>query len=328
MLPARRSPSAGAWEPMPDSAFVAVDLGGTQLRAGLGTESRGIVHRVTARTDHSEGPDSVLRQVAAMAEAVLSDTDTRHADIRRLAIAAPGPLRPDRGVVYDAPNMPGWHEVAIVRELERLTGIPVVAVNDANAAALGEHTFGAGRGYRHVVYLTVSTGIGGGVIVNDQLLEGWHGTAGELGHMTIDRNGPECVCGNVGCLEALASGTSIARRFRERRMAGEPSLLPPGAGAAEISAAASAGDPLAADVFQGAAEDLGHGVVNAIHIFSPEIVIIGGGVSQAGIALFEPVRAVVAARAMAIPRQDVRIEPAALGDNAGLFGALARAMNE
>lgn len=311
---------------MPDGPYyAAVDLGGTHLRVGLGTTGGGILRREVAGTDHSAGPNGVMRQIAGMTASLLAAAGVARGEVERLAVATPGPLVPETGTVYEAPNMPGWHEVAIVEDLERLIRVPVVAINDANAAALGEHAFGAGRGHRHLVYLTVSTGIGGGVIIDNHLLEGARGTAGELGHMTIDRDGPSCACGNVGCLEALASGTAIARRFRQRRLQGAQSTLSADSSAADIARAAAQGDRLAADVFCRAAEDLGFGVVNAIHIFSPQMVIIGGGVSAAGDLLFGPAREVVSRHAMAIPRGGVPIVPAMLGDNAGLYGALARA---
>jgi glucokinase len=219
------------------------------------------------------------------------------------------------------------------RNLEAAFRLPVKVVNDANAAALGEFLFGAGRGHRNFVYITVSTGIGGGIVVDGRLVEGSVGTAGEIGHTTIDRRGPACPCGNIGCLEAIASGTAIARVFRERLKAGEASTVPDvldgrEATAADVALGAKAGDALAASVFAEAAEALGLGVVNCIHLFNPDVIAIGGGVSQAGDLLFEPVRRMVALHAFPVPRNVVRIVQVELGTEVGLIGAAAVAQAE
>ena len=181
-----------------------------------------------------------------------------------------------------------------------------------------------------MVYLTISTGIGGGVVVDGRVLEGASGTGGEIGHMTIDRHGPRCLCGNVGCLEILASGTSIARRFRERIAEGRQSSLAAAhpVTAADIYDAARGGDALAAEVFRDAAEAVGIGVVNCVHIFNPELVVLGGGVTRAERLLFGPVNEMLSRYAMAVPRQEVRVVPAQLGDDAGLYGGLSLAVVE
>jgi glucokinase len=183
------------------------------------------------------------------------------------------------------------------------------------------------------VYLTVSTGIGGGVVVEGRLLEGASGTAGEIGHTTIDRHGPICKCGNIGCLEALASGTAIARRFKEALEAGGPSRASASfAGreptAEDVARAAQSGDRLALSVFTDAAEAIGFGVVNCIHIFNPEVVAIGGGVTKAGSLLFDPINRIVDRYALAVPRKAVRVVGAEFGDDVGLVGAAAVAWAE
>jgi glucokinase len=309
---------------MPGSRIAVVDLGGTWVRVALAGRTDRLIERRQERTRLEEGPDGVIGQMARMITDAVGDLTV----LTRVVVGSPGPLDPHTGTVYDAPNMTGWREVHLRADLDRLLRVPVTVMNDAKAAALGEYTYGAGRGSNTMVYLTVSTGIGGGVVVDGNLLLGVGGMAGEIGHMSIDRRGPTCKCGNIGCVEVLASGTAIARRFRERLAAGETSSVtaktdrPTGA---DVSRAAEAGDPLASAVFQEAAECLGLGIVNCIHIFNPEVVVIGGGVIQAGPLLFDPIDRVVKERAMSMPASRVRVLPAALKDDAGLLGCVAEA---
>jgi glucokinase len=243
-----------------------------------------------------------------------------------VGIVAPGPLDPWRGVIYKAPNLPGWENLPLADRLADLCKLPVRLGNDANLAALGEHRFGAGRGVSHLIYLTVSTGVGGGIIVEEQLLLGARGGAGEPGHMTIDRGDLRCPCGNYGCLEMYASGTAIARRAGEELDAGRTSAL----GAAgsrptsvEVAMAAAAGDPLAVELLEDAARALGVGIVNLLHLFDPRMVILGGGVSRSGDLWWRVVQAEVERRAIPVYLQGLQILPAALGDDAGLYGAAA-----
>jgi glucokinase len=241
----------------------------------------------------------------------------------------PGPVNPWTGVIASAPNLPGWRDVPFKEIVEAALGLPAHVGNDANLAALGEHSYGAGRGDDDMIYLTVSTGIGGGIIADGRLVLGTAGLAGEPGHMTILPDGPPCNCGNTGCLEVLASGTAIGREARRRLAAGEASAL---AGqpietvdAEDVVRAARAGDRLAAEVFGEAMGYLGVGVANLVHLFNPRAIIIGGGVSNAGDLLFHPVREAVRRRCMAAFRQDIRIIRAKLGDDVGLLGAAALA---
>src|SRR5581483_7695908 len=203
--------------------------------------------------------------------------------------------------------------------------------DDANTAALGEFYFGQGCGYKNMVYLTISTGIGGGVIVDGQLMRGARGTAGELGHMTIDWHGERCSCGNIGCLESIASGTAIARRARKAIAQGAHFSAAPNdcieqqqdeVDAQFVARAAIAGVPEARAIIRDAAEALGVGLVNIINIFNPEIIVLGGGLTQMDEALLiEPARRIVDARAMRIPYKDVKIVKSQLGPDVGLIGA-------
>lgn len=279
-----------------------------------------------------------------------------------IGVGAPGPLDSRTGIVFSPPNLKGWRNVPLRQLLYDEFNLPVYLGNDANLAGLGEHVYGAGRGVPDMVYVTVSTGIGGGVIIGGRVLEGVSGTAGEIGHMTIDIHGPRCNCGNTGCLEVLASGTAIARRAAEvieeglgegilavaREQAAQRNPLTDLAGSSRLSPkaetaplpepiqvdaavvveAARRGDQVAAGIMRRAAENVGVGMVNIIHLFNPALIVIGGGVSKAGPLLFEPVERIVRERAMEVPRRAVRIVRAELGENVGLLGAAAHAIQQ
>jgi glucokinase len=311
-----------------DRYHAVVDLGGTRVRAALVDSSMQLLNRVEENTNHERGPEGVVDQIARMITSCRRGIDDQPVS---LVIATPGPSKPAIGMVCSPPNLPGWGDVPLKAMLEAAIGIPTRIVNDASVAAVGEFHFGSGRGFRNLVYLTISTGIGGGVVIEGVLLEGTSGAGAEIGHMTIDRHGPICKCGNIGCLEALASGLSIARRFQEALDAGGKSGLTAElegrpASAADIARAAAGGDPLAATVFRDAAMAIGTGVVNCIHIFNPDVVALGGGVTLAGPLLFDTVREMVSRYALAVPRDDVKVVPAELGEDVGLMGAAAIAL--
>ncbi|MCL4466344.1 MAG: ROK family protein [Chloroflexi bacterium] len=312
---------------------VGIDLGGTRFRVGLFRTDGKMIRRQGWATEAAAGPHAVIDRLAT----AVRETCAREglARVVGVGLGSPGPLDPWRGVVLETPNMPGWHNVPLKEEMETRLGLPVHVNNDANLAALGESSYGAATGLRDVVYFTVSTGIGGGVLVDGKLLLGAHGLAAELGHTIILPEGPLCGCGHRGCLESVASGTAIAREARLRLARGDPSSLLgmsqedlATVDAEMVARAAAAGDPLAGEVFDTAAGFLGLGVVNALHTFDPEIVVIGGGVSLAGDLLFRPVRRVVSERAMVPYRDRAPIVPAALGDDAGLYGAAALVLTE
>ncbi len=247
-----------------------------------------------------------------------------------MAIAAAGAIDPEKGIVTDSPNLPGWHNIPLKDEVEKAMGVRTFVINDATAAALGEHRFGAGRGVRNLIYLTVSTGIGGGIIIDNRLYSGASGSAGELGHMTIDVIGPRCACGNVGCLEVLASGKAVAREAQRLIAQGtRTAILEIAEGdvhyvtAQTVAAAASRGDAVAVSIINRAATYLGVGLVNLVNIFNPQMIIVGGGMGKMGELLLQPARQVVAERAFRHPASIVRIVTSELGDNSGVFGAVA-----
>jgi len=310
--------------------YIGIDLGGTSMRAAVGRGDGTLLATHKTPTPGVEGLDSVVEGIVATARRACDRAGVHLEAAARWGVAAPGPVDRHDGSIYDPPNLPGWRTVPLRALLEERTGKPVAVGNDANLAAVAEWRHGAGMGSNDMVYLTVSTGVGGGVIAGGRLLVGRRGAAGELGHMTVEVDGPPCGCGNRGDLEALTSGTAIARMARDEltRDPGVDTALRvygDGVTAIDVVAAARSGDALATAIMVRAARSLGAGVVNIVNIFNPEVVVIGGGVAQAGALLFDPVRAAVATHAMRLPAMDVRVEPAHFGDNAGLIGAVSLA---
>jgi glucokinase len=308
-----------------------MDVGGTHFRIALASEKGEILKQYKGPSNADKGPNAAVGSIIQSIREMLSDFDA--GSVTGMGIAIAGLVTPRTGVLLTSPNMLSWYNTPLKDIFERELQMPVAVGNDANLAVLGEHRFGAGIGSDHVIYITVSTGIGGGVISGGKLITGSCGFAGELGHMTIDLNGPRCNCGSIGCLEIMASGTAIARIASERLSQGEASTITglvdgdlSKVTAKVVVEAAESGDALAGEVMHTAAGNLGVGLANYVHIFNPDIIALGGGVSQAGELLFEPVRQVVAERIM----QDysVSIVPAALGDDSGLLGAAALVLGD
>ena len=230
-------------------------------------------------------------------------------------------------MIISSPNLPGWYDIPLRDIVREKYGVNTFLINDADAAALGEHRFGAGKEVDNLILLTLGTGIGGGIVIDGKLYTGLHGSAAEIGHMTIDVNGPKCNCGNIGCLETLASGTAMAKEAIRRISQGEKSSLTEivdgeieNITAEEVSLAAQGGDSLASEVILKTATYLGIGMVNLVNIFNPEMIIAGGGMAKMGDLLLNPARQVVRERAFSLPAQAVRIVPAQLGDDAGVLG--------
>jgi glucokinase len=231
--------------------------------------------------------------------------------------------------------MPDWHDVPLRDMVRQRYGIDAFLVNDANAAALGEHRFGAGKGLSSLVMLTLGTGIGGGIIIDSRMYAGACGAAGEVGHMVIDINGPLCGCGRKGCLEAMASGTAVARDTIERLRQGEKSALPEmvrgkleDITAERVGEAARQGDALARDVLFRAGTYLGVGLANLINLFNPEMIVLGGGMANLGDLFLDPARKVAMTQAFPISVRAVRIVTAELGERAGVYGAAAFAFGD
>ena len=307
---------------------LAIDIGGTKLAAGIvGTDGR-ILARGEVPTLAAEGPERVLDRLIRLAKGLLEMPGIPADEIQRIGIGCAGPVDRQAGLILNPPNLPGWTRVPLVERIESALGRTAVLENDANAAALGEFRYGAGKGANSLVYLTVSTGIGAGIILDGKIWHGLKDGAGEVGHMTLVPDGPLCGCGNRGCLEALASGPAIARRAREALATGRESSLRdvPDPTAADVARLAREGDALAGEVWRETVVCLGLGVAALITILAPERVVIGGGVAMAGDVLFEPLRREVRHRVKLVAVESVLILPAALGQDVGILGAAAVAL--
>jgi glucokinase len=304
------------------SVIIAVDIGGTQLRVATFSAGSTIPLKIERTSTHNNDED-VFDRLIAVIDAVWPD-DT----VSAISTACPGPLDPSQGIIISTPNIPGWINFPLGDLLEKRYRVPVFLENDANLAALGEWRYGAGQGHNDVLYLTISTGIGGGVITGGRLLTGYRGLAAELGHLTVLPRGPRCSCGQRGHLEAIASGPAIARYVTKRVAAGRKSSLSgcPRINARDISTAARQGDELSLEALAFAGKYLGRAVADYLHIFNPSILIFGGGVSQSGTLLFDPMEKAMREHVMDPAYLDgLQITTARLGDDAGLLGALAQA---
>ncbi len=302
---------------------IGIDLGGTQLCA-VRLDAAGHVHaRRRVATAATDGPATVIAQIERLIAQVSGDIE--RSAILGVGVASAGPVDLQAGIVRQAPTIQGWVDVPLRAILAARTGLRIELHNDGHVAALAEWRFGSGRGCAHFVYVTISTGIGGGVILDGRLVLGRHGMAAEVGHMTLQPDGPLCGCGNQGCWEALASGSALARCAAQALAQGEPSLIAAIAGGATVSGAhvalaAERGDALALTLMRREGEWIGIGLANLLHLYAPERVALGGGVTQS-MALLDPhIRRVIAGRAMP-PFRDIPVQVAQLGDDAGVIGA-------
>ena len=306
----------------PVLTYVSVDIGGTQMRAAAYPADGLQPLRLEKAPTQGPGP------VYARLERLIDSIWPADGQVAAIGVACPGPLDPRSGLVIASPNIPEWQRFPLGDKLRARFAAPLAVGNDANLAGLGEWQYGAGRGHQDVLYLTVSTGIGGGVISAGRMLEGAHGLAAELGHVTVLPGGPRCGCGQDGHIEALASGPAIARYVREQQAMGAGTSLPPDGelSARRVAEAAAAGDALARAAFERAGHFLGIAIASYLHMFDPSIVILGGGVSQSGALLLDPLLGSLRQHVMDPAYLDgVTVTAAALGDDAGLLGALALA---
>ncbi len=302
---------------------IGVDLGGTRIRAARLDEHLNIEERHETLTRGADGFEATLQRIKDLIARVMP------ADVSRLqgiGVSAPGPVNSEAGLVVKATNVPGWDNIPLGQILEDEFAVPAYIGNDANVAALAEVARGAARGARHVIYITVSTGIGGGIISHGRLILGREGLAGEIGHTILVIDGDR-----VSSLELEAAGPSLARQARERIAAGAESQLSQMAGGdlslidgKLVGQAAQAGDPLALEIVTRGGRMVGLGVVSLLHTFNPEVVVIGGGVSNLGPLLFNPLRQAVADHVL-VPAyvRDLRIEAAELGEDVSIIGAAA-----
>ncbi len=309
----------GGLLPPADDLVLGLDIGGTKLAAGVVAGDGRVLSQLVIPSRREEGPSAMIERHLALGHEAVAAAGVDWAAIRAVGIACGGPLDPEAGVILSPPNLPGWNEIPLVRIVTDALDRPTVVDNDATAAAIAEWWFGAGRSgaVRDLVYLTISTGVGGGLVLDGRPYRGAAGNAGELGHLTVDYLGRPCGCGRRGCLEADASGTYIAARAREALAGGASSSL---AGfqvltAREVAAEAAAGDALAGRIWNETTAILASSVANILDIFNPQLVVLGGGVTRSGDQLLEPVRDGALAQAMGPAARAADIVLAELGES-------------
>ncbi len=312
----------------------AIDMGATHMSIALADFTARIIQEAEFSFDIKNGPEVCLAEANQNLLGLLKSQELSLSDISAIGIGVPGPVNTDAGIVVAPPIMPGWDQYPIRASLEKMWGCPVTLNNDAELGALGEWAYGAGRGEKNIAYIKVGSGIGAGLILNQQIYGGTTGAAGEIGHLTIDENGPLCNCGNHGCLEAFAGGHAIATQGKllvesgKRTLLSKLSKLPlEEITAHEVAEAARRGDLNAQEILRRAGTFIGIAIAGLINLFNPSIVIIGGGVAQVGDIITAPIRQAVRERAMHASEQSVRITTGMLGRRSLLIGAIVQAIN-
>ena len=318
-----------------DLLILGIDLGGTKILSSVINPQGEMLSRDHSITPAAEGPEGVIQAILASAERAFEGAAIATDRVSAVGIGAPGLADTEVGILYTSPNLPGWKDVPLRDIIQEKFKKRAFLINDGNAAALGEYYFGAAKGVTHFIYVTISTGIGGGIVIDGKVLNGSKGMAGEIGHMTIADEGPPCRCGNQGCWEALASGTALAKAARKRIETGvDTTILSFADGKIEnvtaqtVQSAAEKGDPVADELIRKTAYYFGVGLANLINVFNPEMIVIGGGLSNMGERLFKPAHEVVEERAFNRAYRTVRFVKAALGRDSGVLGAAAFAFDE
>ena len=318
-----------------DDLILGIDLGGSKILTAVVKSEGEVLSSNESTTRATEGQDIVIQSIVDSAYSAMKQASCTISEISAIGIGAPGISNPEAGILFTSPNLPGWRNVLLRDIIQNKLDKKAFLINDANAAALGELYFGVARNIHNFIYVTLSTGIGGGIVIDGKIFTGAIGTAGEIGHMTIDDNGPICNCGNKGCWETLASGTALAREAKRRIKEGaKTSILKYTEGDLEkvtapiIHSAAEQGDKLARDLIARTGYYVGVGIANLINIFNPELIVVGGGLSNIGDMLLKPAFKEAADRSYKEAFQAVRLVPAGLGRNSGVLGAAAFALKE
>jgi glucokinase len=316
--------------------FVGVDLGGTKILSGVFKNSLECIGTAKASTKAQRGVEAVIERIARCVQDAVDEADLSLKQVAGVGIGAPGAVDFAEGRVIFAPNMEGWKDVPLKKDLEKLLGVPVFVENDCNISALGVHVAELKAKPKHLIGIFIGTGLGGGLIINGELFGGFNHTAGEIGHMVLDVNGPKCGCGNKGCFEALASRTAIFQQIKAGIKDGQKTILTEMLGddlsdlrSGDLRKAIRRGDKFVDKVVETAAEYTGIGVANLVNLFSPEVVVLGGGVIE---ALADEMMGVIVETAQdyAMPgtMKGVEIIASKLGDNAGITGAAVLARKQ
>jgi glucokinase-like ROK family protein len=309
----------------------AVDLGARHLSVALGDFSARILEEVEVPFRVDEGPKKCLQEADKILQELLQKRGVSTSSLAAIGVGVPGPVIADKGMVMAPPIMPGWDRFPIRATLESQWGTAVTLNNDAELGALGEWAYGAGRGEKNLAFIKVGSGIGAGLIINQQIYGGNTGSAGEIGHLTVDENGPLCACGNHGCLEAFAGGHAIAAQGRKLVASGKRTLLseksPESLTARDVAEAARRGDLTAQEIIKRSGTFIGIAIAGLINLINPSTVIIGGGVAQVGDLMTGSIRQAVRERSLRASEHSVRITTAMLGRRSSLIGALVQAIH-
>lgn len=313
---------------MKSQLLLGIDIGGTKSSVVLGTLDGDILDKLSGPTEISLGPNATIQRLISDARSLLSRHSIATEDVLGVGICSGGPLDPEEGIIYSPANLPGWDSVPIKKAVEDELRLPAALENDADCCALAEMFFGAGKGRKNIVSFTWGTGIGAGIIINGRLYSGTTGLAGEIGHITYTPNGRRCGCGNSGCIEAYASGSSIARIARERVSQGEPSSLAnlPSIDTPDVCKAARKGDQLAQEILSNAAKAMGHAVSLAAHTMNPELITLGTLAVKAGDLVMPDLMSVVETEVWERARQSLTICPTQLGDHVQDLAAISAFM--
>ncbi len=309
----------------------AVDMGATHVNIALADFSAKIIEETSLPFDIKQGPQVCLVEVRRILQELLDQYGISISEIMAVGVGVPGPVIKDAGMVMSPPIMPGWDRYPIRKTLEEAWGCPVSLNNDAELGALGEWAYGAGRGEKNLAFIKVGSGIGAGLIINQQIYGGTTGSAGEIGHITIEENGPLCTCGNHGCMEAFAGGNAIAIQARKMVQTGKRTLLSniplENITAREVAESARRGDLPSQEIIMRAGTFIGIAIAGVVNLFNPSAVIIGGGVAQAGDLLTTSIRQAVRDRSLHASEQSVHITTAMLGQRSSLICATGQAIN-
>ena len=308
--------------------YIGADLGGTNIRAGVVDDAGRILGEARRPAIAESGLRSAVDRCIEAIEEALDNAGLATKDVSAIGLGVAGALRSSEGICVYSPNFADSRGVPILPPVSAAFGLPSYMLNDVSVQTLGEHTFGAGRGYDNMVMITLGTGIGGGAIIDGDLRIGPTEGFAEVGHMTVEPDGPFCGCGNRGCWEAMAARDAIVRKAVTKLQEGRQSTIAEmveyrlgSITPALIAHCADQGDAIALEVLSETGYYLGIGIANLIQLYNPEALIIGGGIAQAGRVLFEPILRTVRARAHMVPASSCRILPSQLGDDAGIIGA-------
>lgn len=318
---------------MKKNKYIGVDLGGTKILTAAADEKGKIISEIKLPTETKLGMEKIKKNIFNSIYKVIEKGNLHKDEIRAIGVGSPGPLNTEKGIILNSSNLP-IKNMPIIDFLENEFNISARLENDANTAALGENVFGAGKDAKNLLYITISTGIGGGIIINNNIYYGQSGNAGEIGHIIINPNGPKCGCGNNGCLEAYSSGTAIKNMAEKKLKNNNKTLIydlfkkGDEISAEIVAKAARKEDKIALDIYSKAAYYLGIGLANLVNIFNPEMIILGGGVMKAKDLFLPQAKEVFREKALKAPADLVKIREAELGDQIGVKGAIAVAMQK